>query len=111
MERCQDGSEGARVCWRRRAGARHPAAVFAQADVAHAVGAIFDALPVADDGLQKTRIIELSAGAAADVAAHFAHLGLHAAPARVEHDGGAFDGGEAPAAAQADFFGAKRGRG
>jgi len=82
------------------------AGVFAHAHIAHAVGAIFDGVPVADDGIEHVCVGQLVLGSAAHVAGDFGDgklLGFW----QGEVDCDTFDGGYAPATTEPDILGAE----
>jgi len=82
------------------------AGVFSHAHVAHAVGAVFDGVPVADDGREHVLVVQLVLGSAAHVVGDLGDREL-LSPGLGEVDGNAFDGGYAPATAEPDVLGAE----
>jgi hypothetical protein len=82
----------------------HPAGVLAEGDIAHAVHAVFYRSPVADDEFEELLVGALVGGVARGVVGDLG-FGVALVFGFGEVDGGALDGDESPAAAQAALLG------
>ena len=87
-------------------GTRHAAGVFAEGDIAHAVDAVFDRVPMADDEVEQLLIAAFVAGVARGVVGDLG-FGSLLGFGFGEVDVGALDGDEAPTAGQAALLGSE----
>lgn len=86
---------GIRIC--------DPAGVFAHVHNAHAVGSVFNRIPVADDGIEEFATTGLGHGATAHIVGDFG-FGELLGFGEGEVDGGALDGDEAPTPREPDVL-------
>ena len=101
-----DGQVAERDAVACRFGPSHPAGVFAEGDIAHAVHAVFNRVPMADDEFEQLLVGTLVVGVARCIIGDLG-FGLALVSGLGQVDGDPLDSDEAPTATQAALLGGK----